>query len=56
MFLDFYETGLFGNDYQWPIVVVGMTNDATGGITDDGGGTKVRSVLSRILELAAQGL
>lgn len=44
------------NNGRWPIVVVGMTNDSAGGITDNGGGSKIRSVLARIIELAGQGL
>lgn len=47
---------LLENNGQWPIVVVGMTNDAAGGIDADSGIFKVQSVLSRILELTAQGL
>ena len=47
---------LLENNGQWPIAVVAMTNDASGGIDDDDGIFKVQSVLSRILQLAAQGL
>jgi len=47
---------LLENNGEWPIVVVGMTNDAGGGIDDESGIFKIQSVLARILELAAHGL
>jgi len=47
---------LLENNGRWPIVVVGMTNDASGGIDDDQGIFKVQSVLARILELADEEL
>ncbi len=47
---------LLENNGQWPIVVVGMTNDSAGGIDANDGIFKVQSVLSRILQLTAQGL
>lgn len=47
---------LLENNGQWPIAVVAMTNDSSGGIDDDDGIFKVQSVLSRILQLAAEGL
>lgn len=47
---------LLEDNGRWPIVVVGMTNDSSGGIDADNGVFKVQSVLARILELADQGL
>lgn len=37
-----------------PWVVIGMTNDGSGGIEDDDGLFKIQSLLSRILELVAE--
>ncbi|GAB4199934.1 MAG: hypothetical protein Tsb002_35800 [Wenzhouxiangellaceae bacterium] len=47
---------LLEDDGQQPFVVVGMTNDANGGIDQNSGIFNVQSVLARILELTAAGL
>lgn len=47
---------LLENNGQWPIVVVGMTNDSGGGIDADNGVFKIQSILARILQLTAEGL
>jgi hypothetical protein len=47
---------LLEDNGRWPVAVVAMANDAGGGIDDDSGIFKVQSVLSRILELTAEGL
>lgn len=47
---------LLEDDDQQPYVVVGMTNDANGGIDQNNGIFRVQSVLARILELTTHGL
>ncbi len=47
---------LLENNGQWPIAAVGMNNDSNGGFELGGGRGKVKSVLSRIFELAVEGL
>jgi len=47
---------LLENNGQWPIVLVAMANNDNGGIDADLGIFKIQSVLSRILELIAEGI